>query len=176
MKWHSYLICTVIIVIGAFCSIELAQMLGVKSLDIGTPIVIEKDNHDELCKYDLSDLKFETEENSTSYYIYSDSFDAVEYDSRFNDYELLINGKRVSNVKYLPGAITSLIVTNYYDYNNELIATSELNITITFKASQTLVELKSYNDAINNISYLQKYIDINGFVLQIVDKNNAEAG
>lgn len=175
MKWYTYLICFVITIIGLFCTIELTEMFGVKSLDIGKPIVIEKENKEELCKYDLSDMKFEAYEHSSVYFVYSDSFDYVQYDSRFNEYELLINGNKVPNVNYLPGAITSLLTTNYYDYNNDLIATSQLSITITFKATQTLVELKSYNDSTNNISYLQKYIDINGFVLQVIDLNKEVA-
>lgn len=169
MKWYTYLICIVITIIGVFCTIELADMFGVKSLDIGTPIVVEKENTNELCKYDLSDLKFESLEDSSVYYTYSDSFEPIKYDSRFKEYKILLNGDEIPDVEYLPGAITSLITTNYYDFNNNLIATSQLSITITFKATQTLVELKSFNDSTNNISYLQKYIDINGFVLQIFD-------
>ncbi len=167
MKWYAYLICVALIVAGIFSCFELDKMFNVSSKDVGSPIVVQQST-EELGKYDLSDLIFEPDQiNEANGFVYQKSYSPIEYDARVNRYQLLLNGKKLPNITYSPGSITGEIVTNYYNTENEIIASTKLNLTIQFNKSQTLIKLQCANNAYSNISYLQKYIDINGFVLQI---------
>ena len=66
MKWYSYLICCILIIIGVFCTIELIEVFSVKSGEYGSVISYQThSDYEEFSKYDFGSIDFKLPTNSS---------------------------------------------------------------------------------------------------------------
>ncbi|MBO5102645.1 MAG: hypothetical protein J6C13_00965 [Clostridia bacterium] len=170
MKWYSYLICSILIVIGTFCTIELVDLFNVQSGEYGSVINYEtQENYEEFSKFDYGTIEFDTEDYNT--YKNITTFGAQQFDGTKENYTLFFNGQPLNNIVQTAGRINGDLSLKFYDLNGEEITTANIHFVIEYLASATKVTATITNTD-NSVSYLNAYMEINGAVLQVVTKGD----
>lgn len=170
MKWYTYLICFLLIILGTFSLINLVDIWTRTSSVVGEPTTIEtQNNYDLVCKYDLSTMIFDTEDYVN--YISKNSKDHFDFDGTDGNYKLLVNDSLLSNVTVHAGKIEADYSRNFYDIDNSVITTVNLDIEINFYNDETLIVIKTTN-VNNSQAYLVQYMATDGFILKVVKGAN----
>lgn len=168
MKWYTYIICFILIIVGAFCSIELVDLFSVQSGEYGSVISYQtQGDYEEFSKFDYGSIDFDTEDYIT--YKNISSFGFQEFDGTKEDYTLFFNGQPLNNVIQTAGRINGDLSLKFYDLNGEEITTADIHFVVEYLASATKVTTTITN-LDNSLSYLNAYMEINGAVLQVVTK------
>lgn len=168
MKWYSYLICFILIIVGAFCTVEMVNLFSVKSGEYGSIISYQTHgDYEEFSKFDFGSIDFET----TDYKTYKDlsTFGFQKFDGTKEDYSLFFNGQPLNNVVQSAGRINGDLSIKFYDLNGKEITTANVHFLIEYLASTTKVTTTITNSN-NSVSYLTAYMEINGAVLQVFMK------
>lgn len=168
MKWYSYLICFVLIIVGVFCTIELVNLFSVKSAEYGSVISFQTyGEYEEFSKFDYGTIDFDTEDYTT--YKNISTFGSQKFDGTKEDYTLFFNGQPLNNVVQTAGRINGDLSLKLYDLNGEEITTADVHFVVEYLASATKVTTTITN-VNNSVSYFNAYMEINGAVLQVVTK------
>lgn len=168
MKWYSYILCFILIIVGAFCTVELVDLFSVKSGEYGSVITYKtQENYEEFSKFDFGSIDFDTEDY-TSYKNIS-TFGSQKFDGTKENYTLFFNGHPLNNVVQTAGCINGDLSLKFYDLNGEEITTADIHFTVEYLASATKVTTTITNTD-NSVSYLNTYMEINGAVLQVYSK------
>ena len=166
MKLSHYIFCVIVIVVGAFCFMNILDTFSIKSGEYGTAVnIITKNNYDEVSRYDYGSLSFDTKDNVN--YENKSSFIPTKFNGKENRYILLFNDNLVTNLEVSSGSISGEFTKNYYDTNGELITTSNLKILVEFLETEVRVTMLITNTN-DSVSYLSTYTNINGAVLKVV--------
>ena len=168
MKWYSYIICFILIIVGVFCTIEMVNLFGVKSGEYGSVISYQThDNYEEFSKFDFSYINFDTEDYIS--YKNISTFGSQKFDGSKEKYSLFFNGQPLNNVVQTSGRINGDLSLKFYDLNGDEITTANVHFMIEYLASTTKVTttISNVNDS---ISYLSAYMEINGAILQVFTK------
>lgn len=168
MKWYSYLICIVLIISGIFCGINLVEIWSQKSGVYGSIESIEtQNNYNEVVKFDLGTISFESDNNVDYSYSYSDGY--KEFDGTSVNYSLLVNDSIVSNVVFESGKIIADVNFNFYGSDGEVDSVANLNIYIEFLSDRTEISITTKNEN-NSMAYLMRYVNTNGFTIKVVER------
>lgn len=168
MKWYSYIICFILIIVGAFCTIELVDLFSVQSGEYGSVISYQTHgDYEEFSKFDYGTIDFDTEDYAT--YKNISTFSSQQFDGTKEDYTLFFNGQPLNNVVQTAGRINGDLSLKFYDLNGEEITTADIHFVVEYLASATKVTTTITN-VDNSVSYLNAYMEINGAVLQVVTK------
>ncbi len=168
MKWYSYIICFILIIVGAFCTVELVDLFSVKSGEYGSVISYQTHgDYEEFSKFDFGSIDFDIEDYKT----YKDisTFGTQKFDGTKEDYALFFNGQPLNNVVQTAGRINGDLSLRFYDLNGDEITTANVHFVIEYLASATKVTTTITNTN-NSVSYLTAYMEINGAVLQVYSK------
>lgn len=168
MKWYTYIICFILIIVGAFCTIELVDLFSVQSGEYGSVISYQtQENYEEFSKFDYGTIEFDTEDYSN--YKNISTYGSQKFDGTKKDYTLFFNGQPLNNVVQNAGRINGDLSLKFYDLNGEEITTADIHFMVEYLASSTKVTTTITNTN-NSVSYLNAYMEINGAVLQVVTK------
>lgn len=168
MKWYSYIICFILIIVGVFCTIELVDLFSVKSGEYGNVISYQTQiNYSEFSKFDFGSIDFDTEDYSN--YTNITTFGVQNFDGTKADYFLLFNGQPLNNVVQTAGRINGDLSLKFYDLDGEEITTANIHFVVEYLASTTKVTTTITN-VDDSVSYLNAYMEINSAVLQVVTK------
>ena len=173
MKWYSYLICGLIIIVGVFCGVNMAQIWSQQSGVYGEPYTIETKNDYKIVdggKFDFGAIAFDTEDNMNFTSI--TPFNPVEnFDGTKNDYAILFNDNLISDVKFFAGQIDCVYKMNVYNTKGEIVSTPALDITIKILESQTVISINMTNEN-NAYGYFTQYMQYNGAIIKIVERGS----
>ncbi len=152
MKLSQYIFCVIVIVVGAFCFMNILETLSIKSgeYEYAVNIIIKK-NYNEVSRYDYCSLSFDTEDNVN--YENKSSFVPTKFNGKENKYILLFNNYLVINLEISSVSISGDFIKNYYDINGELITTSNLKILVEFLETEVRVIMLITNT--NDIVYFK---------------------
>lgn len=168
MKWYSYLICCILIIIGVFCTIELIEVFSVKSGEYGNVISYQTHSeYEEFSKYDFGSIDFQSE-NFIDYKNVS-TFGAENFDGTKQEYTLFFNGQPLNNVVQTAGRISGNCLLKFKNLNGEDVCIADVHFVVEYLASETRITSTITNEN-NSVSYLNSYMEINGAVLQVVSK------
>ena len=168
MKWYSYIICFVLIIVGVFCTVELVDLFIVKSGEYGSVITYKtQENYEEFSKFDYGTIDFYTEDYIS--YKNISTFGTQNFDGTKNEYTLFFNGQPLKNVVQSAGRINGDLVLKFYDLDGAEITTANINFLVEYLTSATKVTTTITNTD-NAVSYLNAYMEINGAVLQVYTK------
>lgn len=168
MKWYTYVICFILIVCGAFCSVQLVKLFNVSSKEYGTAITIEtKNDYNEFVKFDYGSVSFDTEDYI--HYVNVSTFANMDFNGNEKDYILLFNGQPLNNLVKSNGRISATLNLEFYDLQGEVCSTANVDFCVEFYARETKVTISMINSN-NSVSYFNSYLEINGAVLKIVER------
>lgn len=168
MKWYTYIICAVLIIIGSFCTVELVNIFDVQSGEYGTVFVYETPyKYDEFSRFDFGRIDFDSQDYQK--YQSITVHDSQEFDGTKNNYTLFFNDQPLNHVVQTAGRISGDLAIKFYDLDGQIITTADLNFVIEYQASNTKVTITITN-VNDSVSYLNTYMEINGAILRVVNK------
>ncbi|MGN0961762.1 MAG: hypothetical protein ACI4PF_06180 [Christensenellales bacterium] len=167
MKWYTYLICFVLIIVGAFSGIELYKEVKVESyingsIDISNKFEMENFN------YSSSSVSFyHNDYDTTNSYIFQKDLLVVdEFNGLDNTYQVILNDYILFDTEFNAGSIFSSIVIDFYDTNGNIICNADMKISIVFLSNKTQLTLTTIGD--ESSSFLEQYFTDNGIRLQVI--------
>lgn len=166
MKWYSYIICFILIFVGAICGMRFYEEVKAKSYVNGS-INIENQFSQESFNYSASELTFYTNDN-TNYTFEKNLLKVDNFNGTKKNYEVLLNGKTILEPTINAGSVYANVTMNFYDTNGDLICTPTLSIEINFLSNKTVLKLSCVGT--EEASFLEQYFSDNGIRLQINEK------
>lgn len=167
MKWYTYLICFVLIIIGAFSGIELYKEIKAESYVNGS-IDISNKFSQESFNYSSSSVAFYHDDyDTTDTYTFQkdllvvDSFNGLE-----NTYQVVLNDYILFDTEFNAGSIFSTIDIDFYDTDGNIVCNADMKISIVFLSNKTQLELTTIGD--ESSSFLEQYFTDNGIRLQVI--------
>lgn len=169
MKWYSYLICGLLILLGVFSLVRLTTIMKTESADYGTVITIEtKNDYNEVSKFDLGHLDFTTSDKKT--FSTMKTFAPEDFDGTSGNYALLFDGNVSNNTQVSNGSVRGTFDLAFYGVDGEELSIAKLNVEIIYTATETKVIL-SIDNVNDSVSYLNVYTELNGAVFKVVERS-----
>ena len=167
MKWYTYLICFVLIIIGALSGIELYKEVKAESYINGS-IDISNKFSQECFNYSSSSVSFYHDDyDATETYSFQkdllvvDSFNGLE-----NTYQVVLNDYILFDTEFNAGSIFSMIDIDFYDTDGNIVCNADMKISIVFLSNKTQLTLTTIGD--ESSSFLEQYFTDNGIRLQVI--------
>ena len=168
MKWYTYLICFILIIVGVFCGIELYKEIKAESYVNGS-IDISNKFSQESFNYSSSSVAFYHDDyDTTDTYTFQkdllvvDSFNGLE-----NTYQVVLNDYILFDTEFNAGSIFSTIDIDFYDTDGNIVCNADMKISIVFLSNKTQLELTTIGD--ESSSFLEQYFTDNGIRLRVVE-------
>lgn len=166
MKWYSYIICFVLIFVGAICGMRFYKEVKATSYINGS-INIENEFTQESFNYSASEVTFYTEDN-TNYTFEKNLLKVDDFNGAKKNYEILLNEKIILEPTINAGSVYASVTMNFYDTNGDIVCTPTLNIEINFLSNKTVLKLSCVGT--EEASFLEQYFSDNGIRLKINEK------
>lgn len=162
MKWYTYLICFVLIIFGGFFGIRFYNEIRAESYINGSIDVTNKFTQESFSYYSTS-LLFYEDGNNYSFEI--DLLKVEDFDGEENKYQVVLNDYVLINSDINAGSIYSNLQIDFYDTENNLVHSSNLDISIRFYSDKTSLTISTNGQ--ESASYLEKYFSDNGVRLSV---------
>lgn len=168
MKWYTYLICFVMIIIGTFSGIQLFKEIKAESYINGSIDITNKFNQ-ESYNYSGSSVTFyHNNDDTTETYIFETATLQVDdFNGDKNKYNLVLNDYIISNAQFNSGSVLGIIDIDFHDINGEIVCSSTLTISIKFLSKETVLCLSTTGKI--QADYLTQYFNDNGIRLQVIE-------
>ena len=168
MKWYTYLICFILIIVGVFCGIELYKEIKAESYVNGS-IDISNKFSQESFNYSSSSVAFYHDDYDTTdtYTFQKDLLVVDSFNGKEKTYQVILNDYILFNTEFNPGSIFSNVEIDFYDTEGNVICNADMKISIVFLSNKTQLTLATVGD--KNSSFLQQYFTDNGIRLRVVE-------
>ena len=168
MKWYTYLICFILIIVGVFCGIELYKEVKAESYVNGS-IDISNKFSQESFNYSSSSVTFYHDDYDTteSYSFQKDLLVVDSFNGKEKTYQVILNDYILFNTEFNPGSIFSNVAIDFYDTEGNVICNADMKISIVFLSNKTQLTLSTVGD--KNAGFIQQYFTDNGIRLQVVE-------
>lgn len=167
MKWYTYLICFILIIIGTVCGIEMYKELKAESYINGS-IDISNKFSQESFNYSSTSLVFyhDIYDDTNTYFFEKDLLKVEDFNGKKNEYEVWLNDFRIIDAEINAGSIYANINMDFYDEYDTVICSSEMHISIKFLSDKTQLALSTVGQ--ENASFLEQYFKSNGIRLKVI--------
>lgn len=165
MKWYQWLFCILIMLITPFIVIDGYKLLTAKSNTYGYYVYIPN-TQSTFFNEKLTGVALTSQDDVS--YVWSKTFDKVDFNGLLSDYEILINDNPCYFNKVYAGKIESVFKLDYRDVENNILTTSSLDISISFLDSGVVLNLSLINDN-DNLIFFEEYINNNGLDFKVVE-------
>lgn len=166
MKWYSYIICTIAILLGMFFGIKFYQELTSTSYTNGS-INIENQFSQETFDFRNSAVVFYPTENSEAYSFEIDLVKTNGFDGERKDYTVILNDYILYESNITGGAVKSDVQMDFYDTEGNLMHEAKMSITIRFLSSKTQLILSCPD--LTSATYFENYFTNNGIRLLVME-------
>ena len=168
MKWYTYLICFILIIVGVFCGIELYKEIKAESYVNGS-IDISNKFSQESFNYSSSSVAFYHDDYDTTdtYTFQKDLLVVDSFNGKEKTYQVILNDYILFNTEFNPGSIFSNVAIDFYDTEGNVICNAHMKISIVFLSNKPQLTLATVGD--KNSSFLQQYFTDNGIRLRVVE-------
>ena len=166
MKWYTYLICFILIVVGTFCGIQLYKEVKAESYINGS-IDISNQFSQESFNYSSTSLVFYKDGYSEDLIFDKELLKVDNFNGKDKEYQVLLNDYILIDSDINSGFVFSVVNIDFYDTNGEIVCTSSMNISIKFLSNKTQLTITTVGN--KNASYLEQYFSDNGIRLQLIE-------
>lgn len=168
MKWYTYIICFILIAVGAFFGTQLYREIKAESyvngsIDISNKFSQESFNYSSTSLVFYDNLYDETD----TYYFEQDLLKVEDFNGKNKDYQIWLNDFILLQSDINAGSIYSVAYIDFYDEYNNLIQASTLNISIKFLSNKTQLTLSTKGQ--ESASFLEQYFSDNGIRLKVIE-------
>lgn len=169
MKWWQWIICLIIIVVGAFCAVDTVKYLTASSKTFGDYKYVPS-NYIEFFEEDMQSLALE-DADGDGYYTYSKKIRHIDFDGTQKNYELLVNDVICYSNEVNAGAIKAVLKLDFKTVENTINGSCTVNITVAFYESGTQITIGVQDDN-NALINFENYVANSGFTLKVVEVLN----
>ena len=168
MKWYTYLICFVLIVVGAFCGVQLYKEVKAESYVNGS-IDISNQFSQESFNYTSSGIAFyhDIYDDTNTYTFDKELLKVDDFNGKDKNYQVLLNDYVLIDSEINSGSIFSVVNMDFYNTNGEIVCNSSMNISIKFLSNKTQLTLTTVGN--ENASFFEQYFSDNGIKLKVIE-------
>ena len=168
MKWYSYIICFVLILVGAFCGIELYKEIKAESYVNGS-IDISNQFSQESFNYSSTSVVFYHDMyDDTNTYTFEIDLKRVEsFNGLEKEYRVTLNDYILISADINAGSIFSDVAIDFYDTNGNIVCNSLMKVSIQFLSNKTQLTISTTGNT--NASFLEQYFSDNGIRLKVIE-------
>ena len=168
MKWYTYLICFILIIVGTFCGIELYKEVKAESYINGS-IDISNQFSQESFNYTSSSVTFyhDLYDETDTYTFDKELLKVEDFNGKDNEYQVLLNDYVLVDSDIHAGSVFSVIYMDFYDTNGEIVCSASMNISIKFLSNKTQLTLTTVGN--ENASFFEQYFSDNGIRLKVME-------
>lgn len=168
MKWYTYLICFVLIIVGTFCSIQLYKEVKAESYINGSIDISNKFSKENLNYSSTSLVFYHDLYDDTDTYSFEQDLPKVEnFNGQKKSYELWLNDFIILDAEFNAGSVYSTVQLDFYNEYGNIIYSSKLNISVKYLSGKTQITLSTKGQ--ESASFLEQYFKDNGIRLKIVE-------
>ena len=166
MKWYSYLICAVLILLGTFFGIKFYQKLTAESY-VNGQINIQNEFSMKHFKYTTTGLAFYHDEydETNTYYFEKQLLKVEDFNGLKYEYQITLNNIPLLNAEIFAGEVTNISQIDFRDTQNQMLCQAEFKIHIVFISDKTILRVETTGQ--KNAEFLNQYFLDNGFKLEI---------
>ena len=165
MKWYTYLICFILIVVGIFCGIELYKEIKAESYINGS-IDISNQFSQESFNYSSTSLVFYNDGYSSDYIFDKELLKVDDFNGKDKKYQIVLNDYVLIDSDFNAGSFFSVINIDFYNTDGNIICNSTMNISIKFLSNKTQLTLTTVGN--ESASFLEQYFSDNGIRLKVM--------
>ena len=168
MKWYTYLICFVLVIVGTFCGIELYKEVKAESYINGSIDISNKFSQENLNYSSTSLVFYHDLYDDTDTYSFEQDLPKVEnFNGQKKSYELWLNDFIILDAEFNAGSVYSTVQLDFYNEYGNILYSSKLNISVKYLSSKTQITLSTKGQ--ESASFLEQYFKDNGIRLKIVE-------
>lgn len=168
MKWYSYLICFVLIVVGVFSGIRLYKEVKSESYINGS-IDISNKFSQESFNYSSTSVVFYNDiyDDTNTYLFEKDLLKVDDFNGNKKTYKVFLNDYVLFDCDINAGSVFANVYMDFYDTNSAIVCNGELKISILFLSNKTSLSLAT--QGIEQSSFFEQYFSDNGIRLQVLE-------
>ena len=168
MKWYTYLICFILIVVGVFCGIELYKEVKAESYINGS-IDISNQFSQESFNYTSSSVTFYNDvyDETQTYTFDKELLKVDNFNGEKNEYQVILNDYVLVDSDINAGSVFSVIYMDFYDTDGKIVCNASMNISIKFLSNKTQLTLITTGN--ENASFFEQYFSDNGIRLKVME-------
>ena len=168
MKWYTYLICFVLVIVGTFCGIQLYKEVKAESYINGSIDISNKVSQENLNYSSTSLVFYHDLYDDTDTYSFEQDLPKVEnFNGQKKSYELWLNDFIILDAEFNAGSVYSTVQLDFYNEYGNILYSSKLNISVKYLSSKTQITLSTKGQ--ESASFLEQYFKDNGIRLKIVE-------
>lgn len=168
MKWYTYLVCFVLIIVGAFCGIQLYKEVKAESYINGSIDISNKFSQENLNYSSTSLVFYHDLYDDTETYAFGQDLPKVEnFNGQKKSYELWLNDFIILDAEFNAGSVYSTVQLDFYNEYGNILYSSKLNISVKYLSSKTQITLSTKGQ--ESASFLEQYFKDNGIRLKVVE-------
>lgn len=168
MKWYTYLICFVLVIVGTFCGIQLYKEVKAESYINGSIDISNKFSQENLNYSSTSLVFYHDLYDDTETYAFEQDLPKVEnFNGQKKSYELWLNDFIILDAEFNAGSVYSTVQLDFYNEYGNIIYSSKLNISVKYLSGKTQITLSTKGQ--ESASFLEQYFKDNGIRLKIVE-------
>ena len=165
MKWYSYIICVVLIVLGVFCGCNFYREVTAKSYINGS-INITNQFTQESFKYCADGLFFDLDSyaDTPETYVFEANLKPTEnFDASKKDYQVKLNKFNLIEAEINPGSVYADVDFDFHGSDGELVQGTKMKMSILFLSDKT--QLRFVVIGQESRAFVEKYFSDNGIRL-----------
>ena len=168
MKWYTYLICFILIIVGVFCSIELYKDVKAESYVNGSIDISNKFSQESFNYSSTSVIFYHDLYDDTDTYTFEKELLKVEdFNGKEKEYKLILNDYVLLDAEFNSGSVFSTFVIDFYNTEGSIICNAEMKMSIKFLSNKTQLTLSTVGE--DNSSFLEQYFSDNGIRLKVIE-------
>ena len=166
MKWYSYIICVVCIIIGVFFGLSWYQDVTATSY-VNGDINITNQFSQEQFNYSSSAVAFYPTENSESFSFETELVKTNGFNGERKDYTVKLNEYVLTETTITAGAVKADVKMDFYDTEGKVVCNGELTVVIRFLSDKTQLILSCPTQS--SATFFENYFTDNGIRLQVIE-------
>lgn len=168
MKWYSYVICFILIVVGTFCGIQLFKEVKAESYVNGTIDISNKFSQESFFYSDPSVVFYhDTYDDTDTYSFEKDLLKVEDFNGTDKEYRIVLNNYVLTDCDIKAGSIFSIISMDFYNTDGEIVCPATMQMSIKFLSNKTQLTLTIKGN--KNSSFFEQYFKDNGIKLQVIE-------
>lgn len=168
MKWYTYLICFILVIVGTFCGIQLYKEVKAKSYINGS-IDISNKFSQESFNYSNTSVTFYHDKYDTTetYSFEKDLLKVEDFNGNEKQYKVVLNNFVVIDPDIKAGSVFTVINMDFYDTDGNVVCNGALTVSIRFLSGKTTLTLST--TGVEQASFFEQYFTDNGIRLKVLE-------
>ena len=168
MKWYTYIICFILIAVGAFFGTQLYREIKAESYVNGSIDISNKFSQESFNYSSTSVVFYHDLYDDTNTYTFEKELLKVEdFNGKEKEYKLVLNDYVLLDTEFNSGSIFSTCLIDFYNTEGTIICNAEMKISIQFLSNKTQLTLSTVGE--DNSSFLEQYFSDNGIRLSVIE-------